>query len=365
MEFTHQSPLSSLGHKFIVELQGPFLTDNERKAIERLKPIGFIPFAKNFLGHNESVTYSYERWLGAYSALVKEFKSLSGHSKIIVSLDHEGGRVIRPPLPITRFPYPAAWGNKTKEIANAMADELSSLGVNLSFSPVLDVNSNPSNPVIGERAFSDDPQEVAKKAQIVAEALTAKGILPCGKHFPGHGDTDTDSHLALPTLKFTLEELRKRELVPFKSMIEKKIPLIMTSHILFPAIDDELPATLSSKILRSVLREELGFKGVIISDALGMEAIRPRFNTPKTALTAITAGCDLFIVANNCGVEWAAIIAQNILDGLKNAPEFGLELSHSYERISQLLSTLQVHQIHAMPEETLSRHAELLREVNK
>ena len=358
-KFSIDGSVACLGHKFLVELSGPILTSSERELLKKLKPIGFIPFAKNFLGHAEGVSYSYDRWLKGFSQLIGDFKEATEQTEIIVAIDHEGGRVVRPPSPITRFPYAAHWGDKVKEVGDAMAIELKSMGINISFSPCVDIHSNPSNPVIGERAFGTSAAQVIKSAKIVADTLLAHCILPCAKHFPGHGDTDKDTHSELAILDRTFEELRSRELLPFDSMIKAGLPLMMTSHILFPKIESSTPATLSRKILNDILRTELGFNGVIVSDALGMEAIRPRFETPKAVVEAVSAGCDLFIVAHRVDLNWAINVADNILKGLSesNLSEGDLALSH--ERIATMFRKLSHHKPIRLDDDLFATHQAL------
>lgn len=220
---------------------------------------------------------------------------------LLLATDQEGGRVARfGTLPFTRPPAAAALSTPEAayEAAVRTGVELRTVGVNFNFAPVADINSNPQNPVIGDRSFGSTPEHVA--AQVVAQVrgFTEAGILCSVKHFPGHGDTGTDSHFALPALPYSLESMEARELVPFRAGIAVGVPAVMTAHILFPALDTELPATLSPVILTSLLREKLGFEGLIVTDCLEMKAVAERWGTAQAALMAIKAGADLVLVCH-------------------------------------------------------------------
>ncbi len=351
----------SLGHKFIVELEGPILTSSERENLKKLSPIGFCPFAKNFLGHHEATSFSYDRWLKAFATLIKDFKQCTGRDEIIVAIDHEGGRVVRPPAPITRFPYAFHWASRVDDVAQAMALELRSLGVNITFAPVCDIHTNPDNPVIGERAFGTDPASVTRAASQFAKIMSSKGIVPCAKHFPGHGDVNVDTHEGLATLGLSEEQLLQRELAPFEALIREGIPMIMSAHILFPAIDKLNPATLSVPILKGMLRDKLGFKGVVVSDALGMEAIRSRFETSEAMRLSVEAQCDLYIVAHRVGLEWAIQRAEAIIELVKSGALSADLLDHSSKRIEKLLGLLARSDCSKLDDSVFEAHALLAR----
>ena len=296
--------LATLGKKFVVEASGPVLTDPEKRLLQELQPAGIMFRKRNFLqGQN------YETWLASYRELLKQCREAIGRDKLLVSIDHEGGRVIRPPLPITPFPYAAKWADQVVPVAMAMVAELKSLGINVNFAPVADIHSNPENPVINERSFGTNAKAVTEAATKFASLMFKNQIIPCAKHFPGHGDTKQDSHFGLPVLESTLEELRRRELVPFQALVDMGIPMVMTAHILFPKIDPENSATCSRKILHDLLRKEMGFKGVIIADALGMKAIKAE--EYETTARSLNAGLDLFLVAgDNVNLDSAMRIAK-------------------------------------------------------
>jgi beta-N-acetylhexosaminidase len=230
-----------------------------------------------------------------------------------VSVDQEGGRVARLKAPFTEWPPMATIGRSgdiglAERFARALASELKAVGVSLDYAPVLDVLTDPDNPVIGDRALSDNPAEVARLGSAIIRGLQAEGIAACGKHFPGHGDTSADSHLELPLIEHPIERLREVELVPFKAAIEARVASIMTAHVLLPALDEDRPATLSKRVVSGVLRGELKFGGLILSDDLEMKAIVDRHAVPAAAVLAVEAGCDgLLICSGDHHVQAAAL----------------------------------------------------------
>ncbi|HXH05577.1 MAG TPA: beta-N-acetylhexosaminidase [Vicinamibacterales bacterium] len=217
-----------------------------------------------------------------------------------IAVDQEGGRVARLPAPFTQWPPARAIGacgdfGLVRRFARALAVELRAAGITLDFAPVLDVQTNPANTVIGDRAFSDRPETVARLGRIVIEELQAAGVAACGKHFPGHGDTTADSHVELPVVDHPLERLRQVEFVPFAEAVRAGVACLMTAHLLVPAVDDERPATVSAAIL-GLLRRELGFDGLVIADDLEMAALAHRYRAEEAAVRALAAGCDLLLL---------------------------------------------------------------------
>ena len=220
-----------------------------------------------------------------------------------VSVDQEGGRVARLKAPFTEWPPMAALGRSgdvrlAERFARALAAELRAVGVTLDYTPVLDVHTNSRNPVIGDRALSGKAEEVARFGAAIIRTLQAEGIAACGKHFPGHGDTSTDSHLELPLVEHPPDRLRQVEFVPFRAAIEAGVATIMTAHVLVPSLDEKRPATLSRRIVSGLLREELGYDGVILSDDLEMKAIANEYTVPSAAVLAIEAGCDGVLICS-------------------------------------------------------------------
>jgi beta-N-acetylhexosaminidase len=245
-----------------------------------------------------------------------------------VSIDQEGGRVARLKAPFTEWPPMATLGKSgdkslAEQCARGLARELKAVGINLDYAPVLDVHTNPKNPVIGDRALSEKAETVARMGAAMIRAFQGEGVAACGKHFPGHGDTHADSHLELPIVEHPIERLRQVEFLPFKAAIEAQVATIMTAHVLMPAIDEKRPATLSRQVVTDLLRTELKFDGVILSDDLEMKAIAANYPVPAAAALAIDAGCDGVLICSSDHHTQAAT-----LEGLIHAVE-GEDLSFS------------------------------------
>jgi beta-N-acetylhexosaminidase len=220
-----------------------------------------------------------------------------------VSIDQEGGRVARLTEPFTRWPPMAVLGRAKSEalaerFGRALARELRAVGITLDYAPVLDIHTNPKNPVIGDRALAERADEVARLGRVIIRALQSEGVAACGKHFPGHGDTSADSHFELPLVEHPPDRLRAVEFEPFRAAVDERVAFIMTAHVLVPAIDEREPATLSPAIVQALLREELGYAGVILSDDLEMKAVSARTPVPRAAVQAVKAGCDGLLVCS-------------------------------------------------------------------
>jgi beta-N-acetylhexosaminidase len=237
--------------------------------------------------------------------LSAESEALGRTSPAWVSVDQEGGRVARLKEPFTKWPPMATLGRAGKEsealaerFAKALAEELIAVGITLDYAPVLDIHTNPKNPVIGDRALAERAEDVAKLGRVIIRALQGAGLAACGKHFPGHGDTSTDSHFELPLVEHPPDRLRAIEFEPFRAAIAEQVAFIMTAHVLVPSLDEERPATLSPGIVQKLLREELKYDGVILSDDLEMKALSANHDVPDSAVDAIRAGCDAVLVCS-------------------------------------------------------------------
>jgi len=223
----------------------------------------------------------------------------------MIALDEEGGRVSRLPLPFQKLPPMRWFGERddvelTKRAARSVGRQLAAIGFTWNFAPVLDVDSNPDNPIIGDRSFSRDPAVVTRHALAFIEGLQEQGIAACGKHFPGHGDTLLDSHLELPRVDQSRERLEQVELAPFRACAKTELAGMMTAHVVYPALDPiGVPATFSEPILSTLLRQELGFGGVVFSDDLEMGAVTRHQSVEVAACSAIAAGCDAVLVCHS------------------------------------------------------------------
>lgn len=234
---------------------------------------------------------------------------------IALALDQEGGRVARlrgPPftaLPPMREIGARADIDLAERCGRLLAFELRAVGFDWNFAPVLDVDSNPKNPVIGDRALHSEASQVARMGVALARGQESGGVASCGKHFPGHGDTASDSHLTLPRLPHDMQRLRSVELVPFRAYAEAGLAALMTAHVIFEAVDPGVPATMSRRVLEDVLRGELGFEGVIVSDDLEMKAIADNYPLEEAVVRGTIAGVDLFLVCEHPSLQHRAIAA--------------------------------------------------------
>jgi beta-N-acetylhexosaminidase len=253
-----------------------------------------------FFGRN----ISNEAQLKALVSSLREINEQPGSLPLFFAVDEEGGRVSR--LPHGDRPFPSArkigeLGDPVLAFENgqAIGIRLQQFGFNLNFAPVLDIHSNPQNMVIGDRAFGDNAALVSKIGITAMQGMQSTGVIPTVKHFPGHGDTAVDSHFGLPVVEYGRERLDRVELVPFKEAIAAGAGAVMTAHILYPAIDDSgQPATMSRRLLTELLRREIGFDGVIITDDLEMGAIVNHFGIKEAALAAVKAGADILLVCH-------------------------------------------------------------------
>jgi beta-N-acetylhexosaminidase len=297
-----------IGRLLMVGIPGTTLDADTHRILEDLHVGGVILFRRN-VGSPQQI-----------AALTSALHALP--SGPLVAIDHEGGRVTRLAEPFTQFPPAAVVGRSgdvdlAHAVGRAMAEELVSVGIDLNFAPVLDVHSNPANPVIGDRAFGADPALVSAMGIALLRGLRAGGIIACGKHFPGHGDTMTDSHLELPVVERPRAELIRIELAPFRAAIGAGVPLLMTAHVLYLALDRSQPATLSRPILVDLLRRELGFTGAVASDDLEMGAIAARHGIGEAAVATLQAGADVLLICQdlrNAVLAFTAI-ERAVLDG--------------------------------------------------
>jgi beta-N-acetylhexosaminidase len=345
--------LSSVGDHFIIGLRpGVALDERDAALLRDLRPAGVILYKSNFV-HDAP----YELWLESHANLIDAIRRAPGRDRLFIAIDHEGGRVCRTPAPITRYSYAARWAANTRAVGDAMGSELSSLGCNLNFAPVLDIDSNPANPVIGERAFGRTPEQVIAAAIPFIAAMEGRGVRACGKHFPGHGDTKADSHRELPVLDLSLKELEDRELKPFMAAVRAGIGMIMTSHIVFTALDNARPATLSRRLTHDLLRSTCGFEGVIVSDDIGMHAMDGLLDRPDTIARFMTAGNDMMMICSHwTDNERARGFARALIEAKKAGVVDGDALAASRERIRSMLSRTPQHKVQALQDSDFANH---------
>lgn len=299
-----------LGQLFVVGFEGTSVPERSRRLLIDEGLGGVILFKRNIEGLEQVVALNTELF---------EIGKAAG-TPLIVSVDQEGGRVARLRGICSDVPSMRAVGNAAEtdvevpyRLGAMMARELCALGFHWDFAPVVDVDTNPDNPVIGERSFARDAQVVARLAARFIEGMQGAGVACSAKHFPGHGDTDVDSHHALPRLPHGLERLEDVELVPFRAAVQAGVASIMTAHVMFPALDESEPATLSPAILDGLLRKRLGYDGVVVSDDLEMAAVADRYGIEELVRLGLLAGVDLFLVCHDPAKQAAAVEAAHQL----------------------------------------------------
>lgn len=279
--------------------------------------------------------------------LVSAYQEAAEKYGLLISIDQEGGIVTRLQMG-TDMPGNMALGATRSEetaekVGKAIGEELNALGINMNFGPVLDVNNNPDNPVIGVRSFSENPELVGKLGNAYIKGLHETGTAATAKHFPGHGDTAVDSHIGLPEVPHDIDRLKKVELYPFQQAMDAGIDAIMTAHVTFPKIDDTkaiskkdgteiaVPATLSHKVLTGLIREDMGFQGVIVTDAMNMGAIADHFGSVDAAIRAVKAGADILLMP--VGIQ---AVANGLYDSVNAGDISEDRLEQSVERILTL-----------------------------
>lgn len=277
--------MNNLGQLIFTGISGTSLTDEEAQFLEEENIGGVILFSKNY----ESPAQLAE--------LINTIQNCRQEYPLFIATDHEGGRVQRFRKGFTDFPamLDIAQSDSPKQcytVHKIMAEELSACGVNVNLSPVCDIFTNEKNKVIGDRAFGTDHETVSKYISSAIRGLQTNNILGCAKHFPGHGDTTLDSHYDLPIVKTPMEELKEREFQPFIKAIKSRVEFVMMAHLIVEAIDPELPCTLSPKAYK-ILRDDMKFSKLIITDDMQMQAITDHYGTGDAAIMAINAGADI------------------------------------------------------------------------
>jgi beta-N-acetylhexosaminidase len=340
--FNQLPPLQQAGFFLWPSIAHETLTNQEKELLTLIKPSGVILFKRNLKNTEQSaklISQIKDHAIEKNSHFDKDF---------IVSIDEEGGRVSRLPVenirgqPALTFADRGDQNGLIKQVQNQCL-EAKKIGINCLLAPVADILTEENNPVMGDRCFGRDAKTVSQFACLVHKTIQDEKLWSCAKHFPGHGNTLTDSHKEISVSNISLEELKKREWLPFEDLIQKQIPFIMAAHVLLPQIDAVFPATLSYKILTQQLRNELGFNGLILSDDLRMNAIALHYHVNKKQDSSITedlslntnnndaylmkacidslnAGCDILLSCQS--IEKEFIIADSIAKELTKNPKF-------------------------------------------
>ena len=347
-----------IGQMITIGIDGYSVDDTAKQLITDKKVGGVILFKNNISNSNQLLQ------------LINDIKGINSTNKIpiFISVDQEGGRVNRLPSEIKSLPSNEIIGNKNDnklayDIGKNIGYALGSFGFNMDFAPVLDVNSNPNNTVIGDRSFSNDKDKVASLGASEINGFKDSNIISVAKHFPGHGDTATDSHYALPIINKTLDELKSVEFVPFKKAIEEKVPAIMVSHILMPQIDANNPASMSKTIITDILRKDLKFDGLIVTDDMTMGAVTNELDITTACINSINAGADLLLVCHGYDNEI------NVINDIKDAVNNGiisidtinssvykiLSLKENYKITDEKIEEVDINTINTKFEDILNR----------
>jgi len=318
------------GQLLVVGIQGTTLGRDEAAALRSGSRGGVVLFKRNVTQGS----------LGQVLALTKAIREAAGDT--LVAIDQEGGRVVRIGPPALALPPMRKIGDRgdtdfAERLAEAQAKELAALGVTMSFAPVADIHTRPENPIIGDRAFGETPEIVARFAGAWARGLARGQVLSCLKHFPGHGDTTVDSHLALPRVERDRAGLEAIEIAPFRALAkEPAVHSMMTAHVVYPALDGDVPATLSRHVCTELVRDRLGFQGVLFSDDLEMKAIA--LPPGEAAVRAITAGCDSVLVCSRA--DMAEEVHAALVKEAEASASFRTRCEEAFERMSKLKTTL-------------------------
>jgi beta-N-acetylhexosaminidase len=291
---SNASASSAAGQLLIVGFDGTRYTSPIGSWFKKIRPAGVVLFARNIENAGQT------RLLISDMTKLAEDQSLA---PLFVCVDQEGGRVSRLPKEYPPFPSARELGKdgseELVETSHAkMGQALADIGFNVDFAPVLDLDTNPVNPIIGDRSFSADQEKAGRLGRAAIRGLRSAGLLSCAKHFPGHGDTSLDSHHDLPVDSRPVERIEEVELHPFREAFAESVEFVMTAHVIYPAYDVKLPATLSEKIVTGLLRENMKYNGVIVGDDMDMKAVTGHWGTEESTRLAMKAGVDMLLVCH-------------------------------------------------------------------
>jgi beta-N-acetylhexosaminidase len=317
------------------------------KAVARMFAVGFdgrqvTPSLEKLLDRGVGAVVLFSRNVESPQQVAKLCFDIQNRAKrpVLIAVDQEGGRVMRLRSGFTSIPAMRTIGstddeNLAHQIGQVLARELRAVNIHMDLAPVMDVDSNPANPVIGDRSFGADPDLVSRMGCALLKGLQSSGVAACAKHFPGHGDTSKDSHFDLPRLAHPMSRLEKVELPPFQAAISAGVAAIMTAHIIFETIDPAHPATISHAVLTGLLRQKMRFDGVIISDALEMKAISDHFPIDEVVVKGASAGLDLLAICENPDLQNQAIDALTLATARGNVP--WKQIKDANRRIDRLM----------------------------
>jgi beta-N-acetylhexosaminidase len=326
--------LREIGRLFVVGFAGTDFSQEVRELLDDLNPSGVILFSRNIVDPVQVATLN---------CSLQKHVLARYPSGLLIGVDQEGGRVRRLREPFTGFP-PALEAassedpaRKVREFAQVTAREIRLVGFNLDFVPVLDVlgqKDDLDKSVIGDRSYGFEPSVVSRLGLIAMETMRAEGVIPCGKHFPGHGGTAVDSHKDLPVDDRPSDVIQSSDLVPFKDAVAEHVEMLMTAHVLYPSLDPVLPATLSPVLIDQLLRKEMSYQGIVITDDLDMGAVAKHYPPEDCALKAFSAGADILLICNNPEKAFAA--RERIFDAIKTGEAPEDRLRQSLRRIADL-----------------------------
>lgn len=323
-----------IGQLVLVGIEGTALDDTSRRLLEDYHVGGFILFKDNIDSVQQSVD------------LLNELKKANAVNPVPLwlSIDEEGGRVTRFPDEYVKLPSSGKIGSNgdlalTNRVGGLIAQKVSGVGLNMVFAPVLDINSNPNNPVIGDRSFGNTAETVSTQGIASMKGIQEHGVVPVVKHFPGHGDTSVDSHLGLPVVDHDLKRLHEVELVPFQQAIDEGADVVMVAHLLMKGIDPDTPSSYSKPVIHDLLREEMGFKGVVITDDMTMGAISGSTDVGEASVKSVVAGSNMILIGHEYALEEAVIqaLTKAVDSGvipeemLNDRVRATLELKHKYQ----------------------------------
>lgn len=317
-----------IGQMIFAGISGTKMNEKMDELITKYHVGGIILNGDNLVSPKQTVTY------------LNQIKLANkGQVPLFFGVDQEGGRISKLPGGLIDFPANLEIGkindlSLSYEIGTVLGKELGAFGFNVNFAPVLDVNSNPDNPVIGDRSFSSNPEIVSRLGIQTMKGLQSQSIIPAVKHFPGHGDTHVDSHLELPKVNKTLAELERLELIPFRQAVKEGADMVMIGHILVPALDENFSSSMSKKVITDILRNKIGYNGVVITDDFFMKAITNDYDIGDAAVQSIKAGSDIIMVAHD--YNKVVQVQNEIIKAVENGEISEQRIDESVARILQL-----------------------------